>query len=279
MTLTPDQTDRSTDNVSWKEYVDAIFSEHREQVQSALAAHDGRVISTEKSAAEKVEALRRETLTMLDPGHGGVSLREHMETVLTGHQRAQDSSERERARMAETFNAGLERLIAAGDQALRDHVLQQSQSTDAALTSVDRRMTAQHEEMVLRDSSLRDALVAEAKSNDVRVREAFAASEKAISKAEAAADKRFDSHNGFEKRLADQASTFMPREVVETQVDELRKSLAAVHTRLDLVQGARQGAVELKSEGRASTGVFIGAISAAVAVIGLIVVLANVLVT
>jgi hypothetical protein len=85
---------------------------------------------------------------------------------------------------------------------------------------------------------LREQLQQRIESGDVQLREhvnhqkesvasAFAASEKAISKAESADEKRFESVNVFREQfrdqLSDQASHFMPREVAESQAIEIRE--------------------------------------------------------
>jgi len=63
---------------------------------------------------------------------------------------------------------------------------------------------------------------------------ALASSEKAVTKAESATEKRFDSVNEFRNTLKDQASSLMPRGEVEakykaydTQIDEMKKELSA----------------------------------------------------
>jgi len=58
----------------------------------------------------------------------------------------------------------------------------------------------------------------------------LAASEKAISKSEGASERRFDSVNEFRKQLSDQAIHFMPREVAESKIDDLRRN---ADTRMD----------------------------------------------
>ncbi len=90
---------------------------------------------------------------------------------------------------------------------------------------------------MLRDTSIRDLLSSETNSNDLRVREAFASSEKAIEKAEASSEKRFDAVNAFREQLAEQANHFLPREVADAQFTELRKAIARNTERLDLDQG------------------------------------------
>jgi hypothetical protein len=59
---------------------------------------------------------------------------------------------------------------------------------------------------------------------------AFASSDRAITKAEVATEKRFEGVNEFRAQLTDQANTFMPRaeaEVTVTRVNERLAELAA----------------------------------------------------
>lgn len=206
--------------------------------------------------------------------------RESAAAVLRSEQqRAQETAEKERARAATVLADGLERSIIAGDLALRDHIIQQVRQIEAALESADKRVEALRAEMVLRDTAGKDLLYAESKSNDIRVREAFEASEKAISKAEAATDKRFDGVNAFREQLADQVQQFLPREVAEAQIAELRKLVSLNTERLDIERGSQRGATDFRSNNRASTGLVVAMVSAGVAVLGLIVVLANVVTT
>lgn len=57
---------------------------------------------------------------------------------------------------------------------------------------------------------------------DRAVQAALQAAEKAVTKAEVAAEKRFDSVNEFRATLQDQASTFMPRAEAEIRVSSLQ---------------------------------------------------------
>jgi hypothetical protein len=68
-------------------------------------------------------------------------------------------------------------------------------------------------------------------STDEKTSLALNASEKAVSKAEMATEKRFDSVNEFRAQLKDQASTLMPREeaaarfmAIEEKIEDLKKT-------------------------------------------------------
>ena len=86
---------------------------------------------------------------------------------------------------------------------------------------------------------------------------ALLSAEKAVTKAENATEKRFDSVNEFRAQLADQASQFMPREVAETQTAEFRNQIAAITTRLDLQDGAAANAHRSLTFAIALVGLFV----------------------
>src|SRR6478752_7363989 len=65
------------------------------------------------------------------------------------------------------------------------------------------------------------------------VNAALAAAERAVTKAEIAAEKRFDSVNEFRAQLADQARDFMPRKEFEVQ-------LGALSARVDMLTNSEQ---------------------------------------
>lgn len=67
---------------------------------------------------------------------------------------------------------------------------------------------------------------------------ALQAAKEAVNKAETAAEKRFDAVNEFRGQLADQAATFMPREVAETQMAGIRRSTEANTERLNIAFGS-----------------------------------------
>ena len=142
-----------------------------------------------------------------------VTLREYVEALLHEHQRANEIAERERESSAHVLASELRDRILAGDARLAEHIAQQIGQIAAALESARREQT----------------LVA-------------SAAKEAIEKAERATEKRFSSVNAFREQLSDQVAMFMPREVAESQITEMRKALSAVHSRLDMTQGQAQGA-------------------------------------
>lgn len=166
--------------------------------------------------------------------------RAQVDAALTAHDSRLTGAEDAMDRRLEALQESITRLMEAGDEALRQHIGSQSTQVSAELVSIDKRLTALHAEMGLRDSAVRDLHVSETKANDTRVREAFAASEKAIEKAETSSEKRFDQVNAFREQLSDQANQFLPREVADAQFTELRKLIHRNTERLDLDQGNNQ---------------------------------------
>ncbi len=215
MTGTPDQPyHTSSDVVTWKAYVDAIFSEHRVQVQTALTAHDNRVTADQKAMAERLDTLRREFQTMLDSSLG-VDLREYVEALFTEgrrateiaerersqaaatlrseQQRAQDVAEREREKSAQALAATLRQSINDGYERLREHIGNQAEQFDAALAAIESRAQIRQE-------------AARAQMDD-----RFGYTKVAVDKAEQANEKRFEAVNAFREQLADQAAQFLLR--------------------------------------------------------------------
>lgn len=86
----------------------------------------------------------------------------------------------------------------------------------------------------------------------------------AIQKAEMAIEKRLEGVNEFRGQLADQASTFMPREVAEVAMNDLRKQIATLTARVDTAAGRTLG-----------SSAAIGLILAAITILGTIVLIAN----
>jgi hypothetical protein len=69
----------------------------------------------------------------------------------------------------------------------------------------------------------------------------MASAEKAVTKAEAAAEKRFEAVNEFRGQLSDQASQFMPRSESNVRYSALADKVDAIERRLDVMQGKSTG--------------------------------------
>lgn len=101
-----------------------------------------------------------------------------------------------------------------------------------------------HEREVREDQ--RHAAQQTAVANALASQEKFAearqvASEKAIAKAETAAEKRFDSVNEFRQTLTDQAASFMPRAEADAKISANAKDIVNANARLDKMEGQAGG--------------------------------------
>jgi hypothetical protein len=79
--------------------------------------------------------------------------------------------------------------------------------------------------------SLFDAVRTEIAASKDAATLALTAVDRAVQKAEAAAEKRFESVNEFRNTLADQQRTLMPRAETEIRFDALQKRLEAIEQR------------------------------------------------
>jgi hypothetical protein len=82
-----------------------------------------------------------------------------------------------------------------------------------------------------RVSALDRLLTSQLQGQDEKVQLALSAAEKAITKAEEATEKRFDSVNEFRQTLSDQAATFATKEKLDLSVDTM-------NTRMDGLERA-----------------------------------------
>jgi len=114
------------------------------------------------------------------------------------------------------------------------------------------------------EKAVQAALVAQEKA----VAAALTAAKEAVDKAQIASEKRFDSVNEFRAQLADQASTFMPRNEAEQRMSALAEKISDLTDRMNITDGTRSGQ-------QLSRGAFYAALGAAATIIGLIVLLAN----
>jgi len=90
-------------------------------------------------------------------------------------------------------------------------------------------------------STLRTFLQRQIDDQAKAVAVALESAEKAVIKAEEAANKRFESVNEFRQQLNDQTKTFMTRDEVETRFAAVAKDIAANTSRLDRTQGRDTG--------------------------------------
>lgn len=147
--------------------------------------------------------------------------------------------------------AALEKAMLIGDERLADHIAQQIDDIRSALATAER-LELERVEGLRREISISSE-----------------ASKEAILKQEAANEKRFEGVNQFRAQLATQQQTFMPREVVEKQIEAVEERLMKVESRLDRGEGHDFG----KQESKVGLYALLGAV---VAVITTVIVLANV---
>jgi hypothetical protein len=113
------------------------------------------------------------------------------------------------------------------------------------------------------------------------IRDALASAERAVSKADAATEKRFDGQNEFRDQLRDQAATFMPRaeydrahnDLVE-RVDQMRGAFTDRLAQLDLaVRTGTVGTEQRRAGSDAAWAYVVGGVGVAVGVVGAVVAL------
>lgn len=208
-----------------------IEREHREKRLSEL-----QYMLMEKSNAGDHELLVR-IESIKEAGDKLASERDRAaEALRSANQKAIEQADDVRAKSADRLAEQLTEKIQSGDENLRLHIVGQARELDAA-----RRETAIIHE----------------------------ASEKAIARADASTEKRFEAVNAFRQQLADQAGLFMPREVADTQIEELRKQIQDNTDRINTTQGAKQGSERLLAVG----------LAVATIVISIVVVLVNILIS
>lgn len=254
MTWTADMPDRrsASDMVTWKSYVDRVFEEYRVQVAAALVAHDQQVEMNHEAASERLNSLHDHIEKIFEEKQRATEIAERerekaSQTLQVERNRATDVAEREREKAAQALSVTLAQAIREGDERLREHIQNQVEQINAALTSVE-------EKAIIRQEGTQQQI-------DNR----FHYTETAVAKAEANNEKRFASVNEFRSQLSDQVTTFLPREVAEAQLEELRKAMSTVHSRLDLIQGHGTGETETRSRQQVSIGQLIGIVSLVIA--------------
>lgn len=130
----------------------------------------------------------------------------------------------------ETRLQAMDRARELLQQTINVQVLGQEKSENERFSSVDQRFRAAETGLKAALDALRDNTLL-----------AFAASEKAIQKAEVAAEKRFEAVNEFRRTLADQTATFMPRMQTEAMVSNVNEKVDALAVRMDRSEGRGSG--------------------------------------
>lgn len=78
-------------------------------------------------------------------------------------------------------------------------------------------------------------------AQDKGVSAALAAADRAVTKAEVAVEKRFDGVNEFRQALNDQTKTFIPRVEAEKQTANLTEKIEEINKRVTRGEGNREG--------------------------------------
>ncbi len=251
-----DASDRQREQAIAKQseaYENAIQIERENRDESLSALKDlltGKVDAGDHELLVRIESIK-------EAGDKLASERDRAaEALRSANQRAIEQADGERAKSAD-------RLA----EQLGDRIGAASEKTDAVKTSL-------HERINEGDSHLRQHIdqqvlqiegALEAARRETSI--IHDASEKAIAKADASTEKRFEAVNAFRQQLSDQANLFMPREVAEAQIEALRKQMLDNTKRIDTSQGARAGSEKTITMG----------LAAATIVISIVVILANIL--
>lgn len=168
----------------------------------------------------------------------------------------------------ETILAHITQSIAEGDRRYQQRFVAQEKAVEDALLTVanmrkeadiryEQRFIAQEKAVVIALATVDKEFHEHLAQVREETRAALSAAEKAIGKAEASTEKRFESVNEFRAQLNDQVNTFIPRKEAEGSVGAVverlsafegrsSEALARVHTRLDLGDGSKQGATDLR---------------------------------
>jgi len=187
--------------VALREYVEALLRE-RDQLREARDEH----LERELQEGDRVN-------------------RDHVDTVFQEHRIADETAGIEREKAAQILADALKTSIASGDDHLKQHIAMQVGQIHAALESAERletsRALALAEKIAALDASMMERLAAQQRETQLVAE----AAKEAIQKAEMANEKRFDGVNAFRQQLTEQSKDFMPREVADAQIGELRKQV------------------------------------------------------
>jgi hypothetical protein len=125
--------------------------------------------------------------------------------------------------------------------ALHEHVKASELALHALKSTIEATALAADLRYQQRFDAQADALAAAFSAAKEAVAAALAAQDRAVLKAELAADKRFESVNEFRKTLSDQQITFMPRAEAAVANKSLSDKLAAMKEQLDGILAERLG--------------------------------------
>lgn len=185
--------------VPLREYFEALLAEHRRAVEVALLPINAALETNERLQIERIDAVRREAQIALQASETAITKSEQ-----SGEKRFA-SFDALRAELGELAERQMDRIEA-----------------DAKFTSIDvqlgvlAELKANERLQVERIESLRRETLVMRENAD-----------KAIEKSDAATEKRFDAVNAFRAQLADQATQFIPREVADSMISDIRARVDA----------------------------------------------------
>jgi hypothetical protein len=197
---------------------------------------------------------------------GDVTLREYIEALL-GRDRY----------TVEYAVAELRRRIRDGDDAILDHVAQEIAQLRAGEGQRELLSLSRKESLDGRIDALRETREREMAAIRREVTLINDASEAAIAKAESATERRFESVNEFRAQLTDTIGRFLPREVSDAQINELRVAIGTLTARVDRMAGNDEGKSSSRTAMTSTAQVSVAALGLLVAVLAIVitVILAN----
>jgi len=132
---------------------------------------------------------------------------------------------------------------------------------------IDQRFTDADKRYEQRFEAQQKAIVEAQTAAQKGVDAAFAAAKEATSKAELAADKRFEGVNEFRGQLSDQAATFITRVEAEARMIALSEKVSELSSRVNVTSGRAAGELDARGLAVAAVGILIALAAVVVAVI------------
>ena len=158
-----------------------------------------------------------------------------------------------------THEPSLRELTAELD-GMRDLLLEKIEATKGILDERDKLYT----ERALSGGKAVDAAL---KAAETLTNAAFAASEKAIVKAEEAQKSYNQSHNDLARKMDEQGKATMPRPEVETRFHSLEEKIGVIRDALAASGGVVLGGKAIKDDNRTNIGIIVAVVAVVVAML------------
>lgn len=198
----------------------------------------------------------------------GVPLREYIEAVMRENQRAIEAAEKEREKAAAALREQLSERIQAGDTNLREHIIAQIAQLHTIINNTEAMAVTRHDGL----------------QREIKIQ--HQADQAAISKAESANEKRFEAANEWrgqstdrertqQEAIASFVATLTP--LVKTEAIEARLADAIDRNRSDVEKLDKRMDVQASQAlgSRLTMGALVTIVTVAIAIIGVIVLVAN----